>query len=73
MIKISLDWPLLGKILTRNQGLMILQKNVCRKDICETTQENKEQQPILSSDKARTAGKGCAESKKAAINAGISC
>jgi hypothetical protein len=52
---------------------MILQKNVCRKDISETTQENKEQQSILSSDKARTAGKGFAESKKAAVNVGISC
>jgi hypothetical protein len=39
----------------------------------KTMQENKEQQSILSSDKARTACKGCAESKKATVNAGISC
>jgi hypothetical protein len=29
--KISLDWHLLGKMRKRNQNLMILQKNVCRK------------------------------------------
>jgi hypothetical protein len=52
---------------------MILQKNIRRKDISETTQENKEQQSILSSDKTHTAGKGCAGSKKEAINVGISC
>jgi hypothetical protein len=52
---------------------MVLQKNIRRKDINETTQENKEQQSILLSDKAHTAGKGCAESKKSAVNTGISC
>jgi hypothetical protein len=57
----------------RNQSLMILQKNIRKKDISEAMQENKEQQSILSSDKARTAGKGCAQSKKAAVNTEISC
>jgi hypothetical protein len=57
----------------RNQNLVILQKSIRKKDISRTTQENKEQQSILSSDKAHTAGKGCAESKKAAVNARISC
>jgi hypothetical protein len=35
--RINLDWPFLGKMRTRNQNLMILQKNSRRKDISETT------------------------------------
>jgi hypothetical protein len=45
------------------------QKKISAKQ--RTKQDNKEQQSILSSDKAHTAGKGCAESKKAAANTRI--
>jgi hypothetical protein len=53
--RINLDWPFLGKMRTRNQNLMVLQKSIPQKKVSVkqcTTQENGEQQSILSSDKA---------------------